>query len=121
VRLADGSGQPLLFGVDTGSRNTSITPNILGKSDLGRLRRDTVRIAGVGGSVVEEAWIGESLTLAFPAALATIPEVQSETTSGAEDVLFFAADGVLGIDVAQAGVLTLDPPNGVLDLRPPGS
>lgn len=119
VRLADGSGQPLLFGLDTGSRNTSITPNILDKSDLGRLRRDTVRIAGVGGSVTEEAWIGEALTLAFPAALATIPEVQTETASGAEDILFFAADGVLGIDVAQAGVLTLDPPNGVLDLRPP--
>jgi hypothetical protein len=117
VRLADGSGQPLLFGLDTGSRNTSITRNILDKSDLGRVRRDTVRIAGVGGSVAEEAWIGESLTLALPTVLATIPEVQTETTSGADDILFFAADGVLGIDVAQRGVLTVDPPNGLLELR----
>lgn len=117
VRLADGSGQPLLFGVDTGSRNTSITPNILPKSDLGRVRRDTVRIAGVGGSVTEEAWIGENLTLAFPSTLATIPEVQTETNSGADDILFFEADGVLGIDVAQSGILTIDPPNGILQLR----
>lgn len=119
VRLADGSGQPLLLGVDTGSRNTSITENILGKTELGRVRRDTVSFSGVGGSVTEEAWIGEGLTLAFPAVLAAIPEVQSETTSGAEDILFFAADGVLGIDVAQAGVLAIDPPNGTLDLRLP--
>lgn len=121
VRLADGTGQPLLFGLDTGSRNTSITRNILGKSELGGVRRDTVRIGGVGGSVTEEAWVGDSLTLAFPDVLVTIPEVQTETTSGAEDILFFAADGVLGIDVAQAGVLTVDPPNGLLELRrPPG-
>ncbi len=117
VRLADGAGQPLLLGVDTGSRNTSITENILGKTELERVRRDTVSIAGVGGSVTEEAWIGENLTLAFPAVLATLPEVQSETTSGADDILFFAADGVLGIDVAQTGVLTIDPPNGRLELR----
>jgi hypothetical protein len=116
VRLADGGGQPLIFGVDTGSRNTSITENILGKTELGRVRRDTVRIAGVGGSVTEEAWMGDNLTLAFPSVLATIPAVQSETTSGADDVLFFAADGVLGIDVAQTGVLTIDPPNGRLEL-----
>ena len=116
VRLADGGGQPLIVGVDTGSRNTSITENILGKTELGRVRRDTVRIAGVGGSVTEEAWMGDNLTLAFPSVLATIPAVQSETTSGADDVLFFAADGVLGIDVAQTGVLTIDPPNGRLEL-----
>ena len=120
VRLADATGQPLLFGVDTGSHNTSITENVLGKSDLGAVRLDTVRIGGVGGAVEEEASVAEALTLAFPDVLVTIPEVQTEGTSGADDVLFFRVDGVLGIDVAQAGVLVVDPPKGRLELRPPG-
>ena len=119
VRLADGTGQPLLMGVDTGSRNTSITRHVLGKTDLGDVRRDTVDITGVGGTVSEEAWVGDSLILALGEVLATVRNVQTESTSGADDVLFFAVDGVLGIDVAQAGILTIDPPNGVLHLRLP--
>ncbi len=120
VRLADGTGQPLLFGVDTGSRNTSITQNILRKSELGPVRLDTVRIGGVGGAVEEEARVAESLTLAFPDVLVTIPGVRTERTSGADDVLFFRVDGVLGIDVAQGGILVVDPPKGRLELHTPG-
>ncbi|HSM06045.1 MAG TPA: aspartyl protease family protein [Longimicrobiales bacterium] len=120
VRLADGTGQPLLFGVDTGSRNTSITPNVLRKSELGALRLDTVRIGGVGGTVAEETRVAESLTLAFPEVLVTLSDVPTERTSGADDVLFFQVDGVLGIDVAQSGVLVVDPPRGRLELRAPG-
>ena len=120
VRLADATGQPLLFGVDTGSRNTSITGNVLRKSDLGAVRLDTVRIAGVGGTVEEEARVAETLTLAFPDVLVTIPRPRTERTSGADDVLFFRVDGVLGIDVAQVGVLVVDPPKGRLELGPSG-
>ncbi|MEJ2539106.1 MAG: aspartyl protease family protein [Gemmatimonadota bacterium] len=120
VRLADGRGQPLLFGLDTGSRNTSITRNILAKSDLGAVRRDTVRIPGIGGSVREPVWIGDTLALAFPHALATLADVRTEPASGADDVIFFDVDGVLGVDVAQGGILIVDPPKGIVHLHPSG-
>jgi len=119
VRLGAGDGQPLLFGVDTGSRNTSIAENIYRKLTFGAVRDSTVRIGGAGGTVEIETKIVDRLTLALPEVLATLHDVRTESTSGANDVFFLAADGVIGADICRHGRLILDYPNGYLGVELP--
>lgn len=117
VRLASADGQPLIFGLDTGSGNTSIAPNILDKLEFGSIRSDTVPIGGLGGFDETAVQIVDSLHLALTGLRVSLPDVRTETASGADDIYFFTADGVLGSDIAQHGVLTVDFPNGYLGLE----
>ena len=117
VRLADETGQPLLFGLDTGSGNTSIAPSLLDKLTFDDVRQDTVPIGGIGGMVETEVQIVDEFVLALTGVRIKVPEIRTETTSGAEDVFFFNADGVLGSDIARDGKLTLDYLNGYIELE----
>jgi len=112
VRLASEKGQPLLFGLDTGSRNTSISDNAFRKVELGLVREETTRIGGVGGFVEADVRVAERLGLALAGRHVVLANVPTESESGSEDVFFLQADGVLGSDVFQGERLVLDYGNG---------
>lgn len=110
VRLHAQSGQPLLFGLDTGSANTSITPNIFGKADVGEVVQDTVRIGGIGGFERIATEVASSIHVRLSDHDVHLQGAWTEQDGGAESVFFFSADGVLGIDFVQGCLLEVDPP-----------
>ncbi|MEM7205802.1 MAG: aspartyl protease family protein [Planctomycetota bacterium] len=118
VRVAAPDGQPLLFGLDTGSSNTSIGDNLFRKLTFDEVRQDTARIGGVGGFETVDVRIVDRLQLAIAGTLATLGEVRTEEESGVNDLVFFAGDGVLGSDLAQNGTMLLDFPNAHFGIRP---
>jgi hypothetical protein len=118
VSLASESGQPLIFGLDTGSWNTSISGSIFDKVEFDSVRDDVARIGGVGGYETADVRVVDRLGLALAGVHVELEEVRTERDSGAQQLVFFAADGVLGSDIAQRGRLVLDYPNGYLGLEP---
>ncbi|MCB9879383.1 MAG: aspartyl protease family protein [Planctomycetes bacterium] len=120
VKLAADNGQPLLFGLDTGSRNTSISDNAFRKIDFASVRPSTAEVGGVGGAVATEVRVVDRLGLALAGWHVELRDVRTEHASGSSDVVFFAADGVLGSDIAQSCTLVLDYRNGTLELQPAG-
>lgn len=109
VRTQTPTGQPLLFGLDTGSSNTSITPSLFGKVDVGTIAQDSVRIAGVGSNTIVATQIAEEFRVALSGYTFDVRGAWTEDHSGAEELFFFQADGVLGIDIAAGCLVEVDP------------
>lgn len=110
VRVASLDGQPLLFGLDTGSWNTSLRDNAFRKLTFGEIRDETAEIGGVGGSETFDVRVVDRLDLAIGGLHVALDDARSE--SGSYDVVFFDEDGVIGSDVALRGTMVLDYPNG---------
>lgn len=116
VRGMTETGQPLLFGLDTGSRNTSLDENIFRKTTFTSITTDSVHIGGVGGFEWLPAQIATDFRFIVSDHLFHMPKAQSEVH---EDVLFLAIDGVLGSDIARHMRMVVDFPNGHFSLRFP--
>jgi predicted aspartyl protease len=114
TRIQAGNGQSLLFGVDTGADNTSITENIFTKLDFAETRTETVTIVGAGGSEQVETDIVNELALVITGHRLVLPDVRRESPGG--DV-FVVTDGVLGSDLAGRTRMTIDFPNGYFGIE----
>lgn len=118
VRLTSTTGQPLLFGLDTGSWNTSLTEHGREALDLPVARTDTVEVTGVGGTRSVPTPLIDQVALVLGKTEVILDEVRLEEDSGADRVVFFEADGVLGADVLRGSTVVLDPPRGLFEIRP---
>jgi predicted aspartyl protease len=109
TRIQAGNGQSLLFGVDTGAGNTSITENIFTKLDFAETRTETVTIEGAGGSERVETDVVDELALVITGHRFVLPDVRRESS---DDAVFIVMDGVLGSDLARRTRMTVDFTNG---------
>ncbi len=109
TRIQAGNGQSLLFGVDTGAGNTSITENIFTKLDFAETRTETITFGGAGGSERVETDVVDELALVITGHRVVLPDVPRELPFN--DV-FVVTDGVLGSDLAGRTRMTIDFPNG---------
>ena len=112
VRVTAATGQSLLFGLDTGSRNTSMSRLPPEKTELGELRKETQIIGGAGGSVEVETDVASRVELVIDGCL-VLPDVRREDH---DDVYFLESDGMLGSDLAQGVVLTIDYLSGIFGI-----
>ncbi len=120
VRVATADGQPLIFGLDTGSSNTSVTPAIFDALDSLAVYTTEVTTGGVGGFVEERTKMVDRLDLAIGGSLVELRDVATETEPEASSLVFFQEDGMLGSDIARKGTLFLDAPNATLRIEPAG-
>lgn len=108
VRLTAADGQSLLFGLDTGARNTSIGGSIFDKLQFGTVQRRLETIGGLGGSRRVETEVVDKLALVITGHRFLLSLVRREDHVGA---IFVTADGTLGSDIALRCRLTVDYPN----------
>ncbi|MDY7093826.1 MAG: aspartyl protease family protein [Acidobacteriota bacterium] len=112
-RTAD--GEPLLFGLDTGSRNTSLEASALDKLSFGEVRKKTVTIGGAGGTQEVETEVVDWLELIIHHTRVAVADVQREDHG---DAFFVTMDGTLGVDFTQQARMVVDFPRGEFRVEP---
>lgn len=115
VRLTGPTGQPLHFGLDTGSRNTSLGATAFDKLTFGSVRADSVTVGGLGGNQRVASRVVDVLELVLADHRIRIPDVQEEPH---DDAFFIHLDGILGADVLRGGATTIDYPNARFEVVP---
>lgn len=115
VRLRSGDGYPLLFGLDTGARVTTITEQILAKASFASVREATVTVGGAGGFEDLDTRVAGPLELLVGRHRFTFAEARCEPDDNAH---FVALDGVLGSDAARGCRMTVDFLAGAFELVP---
>lgn len=108
-------GEPLLFGLDTGSRNTSIEAPALRKLSFGEVGQQTVTIGGAGGTQEMETEVVDRLELIIHRTRVAVADVQREDHG---DAFFVTMDGTLGVDFAQQARMVVDFPRGEFRIEP---
>ncbi len=117
VRARSTSKVGLLFGLDSGSRNTSVSANLFSKMPHLRYRKETRRVIGFGGSQTKETRVLDALSLQIRGYQFDWKDVPEESY---DDAVFVSLDGVLGSDVSRSLVLTIDFQNSVYSHAPAG-
>ena len=114
VRLLASDGTPLHFGLDTGAEETFGTETLLDKLGLQPATREAKRVGGLAGIASLQAPIVHELKLT----------VRNHPLFLRELVIYVpvyrtlvALDGVLGSDVARAGVVRMDATNGIFSVN----
>jgi len=105
VRLRSVTGQPLHFGLDTGSRNTSIGATAFDKIRFASVRSDSVTVGGLGGNERVASRIVDVLELVLAGHHVRIPDAQEEPH---DDAVFIHLDGILGADLLEDAAMTID-------------
>jgi hypothetical protein len=114
VRLFASDGTPLHFGLDTGAQQTFGTESLFDKLEIRADRREARRVGGLAGIASLQAPIVHELKVTvrdhplFLRELVIYAPVYRTLVS---------LDGVLGADVARAGVVRLDPTNGIFSVN----
>lgn len=117
LRLRGVEGQPLTFGYDSGSDTTDLKPNFETKVPLGKVRRRRVATAGAGGVEVRRSRKAQSVSFVLAGHRFDLPEVV--VSESPDDTPFVLLDGVIGSDIAQTCVVTLDAMNGFYGMQCP--
>ena len=114
VGATHASGLPLTFGLDTGSRNTSVLHPILDKIPFENRFQRRETIGGLGGVTEIDTDIIPNFQWALDDVLFTHPEVRREM---APDAFFLTQDGTIGVDVAQGRTMIVDYRSGLFSVR----
>ncbi len=114
VKLMTADGQPILFGLDTGARKTTITENIFKKikSEKASLINRTSWSAG-GIERIRSKVIPNQTFLLDEYAI----NFDKIETSAPKNALFVKLDGTIGSDLAKSARLRIDWINGLVKFR----
>lgn len=115
VRATGANDSTLIFGLDTGLRETYVTRALATAVGLTPVQVEKRRIGAIGGdSIVRgEALTGITLKIGMAVLAMRSVTVRAPVVAG-----FVALDGVLGSDVGASGVVRIDATNGIYDVRP---
>jgi len=116
VSLTDQSGVKLHFGLDTGSRRTSISENFLAKVQVDNVKMKKKTIGSAGGFERIVSAVIPDLTLKIGKSTVKLQEVGTAPQKGA---VFIKLDGTLGCDAWRHGRIRVDWTNGLFDLGNP--
>jgi hypothetical protein len=116
VSLTDQSGVKLHFGLDTGSRRTSISENLLAKVQVDNIKMKKKTIGSAGGFERIVSAVIPNLTLKVGKNTVKLQEVGTAPQKGA---VFIKLDGTLGCDAWRRGRIRIDWTNGLFDLGGP--
>ncbi len=105
VELLSESGIPVLFGLDTGARNSSVTDHLLGKFEIMPTSTKQETVGSAGGFEKMEVKTLPGLTLLLGNYRLQFSNIQ---TRPPVNTIFISPDGVLGIDIAKDARLIID-------------
>lgn len=114
VRLTAANGQRLLFGYDSGSRNTSVGRGIFKILTFPGVRTESQAIGGHAGVTTIETEVIDGFSLILDGLRYDIPDVRREDH---DDAKFVNMTGVLGSDIAQQCIVTIDFQNSYYGMR----
>ncbi len=114
VITSDQNGTPLIFGVDTGAKRSSITHQLLKKINKDSLSDQKILIGSAGGTEKIASKTLPALDIRINDRLLHFTKIG---TSVAKSGVFFKRDGTLGNDVAQGRILRIDYMNGRYEIE----
>jgi len=110
---AHGAGiEPLLFGLDTGARLTTLRHGLLDRLGL-EYSASTVWVGGAGGGELMESREVDRFSFSVAARTVTLRKATSQPD---RPVAVLRVDGVIGSDVFRRTTLRLDASNGVFEI-----
>ncbi len=115
VRLWHPSGTPLLFGLDTGSNNTSVQEPYFEKVDPGPYKMEEVTIGGAGGKETFETKVVKRLNLRLRDYIFQLKDSQMEKE---EHAFFVQTDGTIGSDMMLGSNIIIDFPASFFNIKP---
>ncbi|MBN1940514.1 MAG: aspartyl protease family protein [Candidatus Aminicenantes bacterium] len=114
VRLHTGDGRPVLFGLDTGSRATSLTETILGKIDAAAAGEKSAATWSAGGSVRARTRFVSGVALVLGGFRFDFEKI---AVTGDKRAVVVRLDGIIGSDILQDTRLSLDAANGRFEIE----
>lgn len=114
IKLPDTSGITLNFGLDFGSQKSSITNNIFKKIQFEKIYRITKPKTSVGGEIYFNSKMVSSLSVVLSDEDITFYDIG---TTYQFPHLFPKLDGILGSDILDNSVVTIDILNGIFTLN----
>lgn len=99
------TGQRLLFGLDTGSSITEISPPFIEWFSRYDYSQDTVSVGGMGGTEYRQVEITTDVQIAIENNIITFDTIQSNPQ---RELVYLDQAGILGIDLLHDNVMIID-------------
>lgn len=114
ISTTDKNGVPLIFGIDTGAKRSSITHNILKKISTDSVITKKIEVSSAGGSERISSKIIPALDIRLNEHMLHFTNIG---TTASKSSIFFKRDGVLGSDIAAGRIMRIDYLNGLFEIK----